>query len=114
MVLDLELPDLKPFLIIILVVYQNVSPCTVVMTRLSQLLESCGLQTRSISVSCSFQSVPLLTLRSGIAKNIKSTFIDLTALRSGRIKFSQKGAKYSALIHGKSQRLGAFLLTIML
>ena len=73
------------------------------MTRLSQLLESCGLQTRSISVSCSFQSVPLLTLRSGIAKNIKSTFIDLTALRSGRIKFSQKGAKYSALIHGESQ-----------
>ena len=73
------------------------------MTRLSQLLESCGLQTLSISVSCSFQSVPLLTLRSGIAKNIKSTFIDLTALRSGRIKFSQKGAKYSALIHGESQ-----------
>ena len=81
-------------------VYQNVSPDSVVISRLTALLESCGLQPRSISVACSFQPVPLLTLRSGIAKTIKTTFIDLTALKSGRIKFSKRGSKYAALVHG--------------
>ena len=40
-------------------------------------------------------------MRPGTAKSIKSAYVDLTALKSGRVKFSQKGSKYAAQVHGK-------------
>ena len=40
-------------------------------------------------------------MRPGTAKSIKSAYVDLTALKSGRVKFSQKGSKYAAQVHGE-------------
>lgn len=39
----------------ILVVFQNVAPNSSVISRLATLLESCGLQTKAISICSTFQ-----------------------------------------------------------
>ena len=58
-----------------------------------------------ISVCCSLSPIPALTLRSGIARPIKTTCIDLNGLKNGRIKFTAKGSKYAATFHGNFQKL---------
>ena len=81
-----------------LVVFQNVRPDAEVLSRVSKLLETVGLSPRAVSCSTSLLPSPLISLRSGIARPLRTTCVDLTGLKNGRIKSSARGSKYCATL----------------
>lgn len=80
------------------VVFQNVRPDADVLSRVSKLLETVGLSPRAVSCSTSLLPSPLISLRSGIARPLRTTCVDLTGLKNGRIKSSARGSKYCATL----------------